>query len=116
MPGEHEPVTPSSLPVGGGGFPGEGYRLHVADVVETYVRGRVRRGEIVALTARNHRVVLNQFAEVADCKVSKLQARHVKRWQERYEHLAQATNLLLGEQPETEPPDDREVILPVDGR
>lgn len=65
--------------------------MHVADVVETYVRGRVRRGEIVALTARNHRVVLNQFAEVADCKVSKLQARHVKRWQERYEHLAQAT-------------------------
>lgn len=65
--------------------------MHVGDLVEPYVRGRVRQGEIVALTARNHRTVLGQFGSSADCPVDRLSDRHVRRWLEDYEHLAAST-------------------------
>lgn len=63
----------------------------VTEVVEPYIRGRVRQGEIVPLTARNHRTVLGQFATSADCEVGRLSERHVRRWLEEYEHLAAST-------------------------
>lgn len=55
-----------------------------------YVRGRVRRGEIAVLTARNHRMVLGQFAMAAPVAAVMTRA-HVRKWQDSIEHLAQAT-------------------------
>lgn len=63
----------------------------VGTTVEPYVRGRVRQGEITALTARNHRTILYQFATSAGCASSDLKERHVRRWLEDFEHLAQST-------------------------
>lgn len=65
--------------------------MRVEDIVEPYVRGRVRQGEIVPLTARNHRTVLGQFARSANCPAEKLSERHVRRWLEDYEHLSAST-------------------------
>lgn len=63
----------------------------VERLVEPYVRGRVRQGEVVPLTARNHRMILGQFASAAGCTPSQLSERHVRRWLESYEHLAAST-------------------------
>ena len=65
--------------------------MQVAEVVEPYVRGRVRQGEIVALTARNHRVVLGQFGASVRCETEQLSDRHVRRWLEDYDYLAAST-------------------------
>lgn len=65
--------------------------MQVADIVGIYIRGRVRQGEIVPLTARNHYGTLAGFAESANCDVSKLSERHVRRWLEDHEHLAAST-------------------------
>lgn len=64
--------------------------MGTAKLVDAYVRGRVRRGEIVTLTARNHWTVLMQFAEQAP-DPEKVTRRQVQKWQEAYEHLAQST-------------------------
>lgn len=64
--------------------------MQTAVLVEAYLRGRVRRGEIVALTARNQRTVLHQFADIAPMAGTITRAQ-VRKWQENYEHLAQAT-------------------------
>lgn len=63
----------------------------VGEIVEPYVRGRVRRGEIRPLTARNLRMVLGQFAQVNRVPVGSLSKRHVLRWLDSVEHLAQST-------------------------
>lgn len=63
----------------------------VQRTIEPYVRGRVRRGEIRPLTARNVRMVLNQFAAVNPVACSQLTKRHVERWLDSVEHLAQST-------------------------
>lgn len=63
----------------------------VADIVEPYVRGRVRRGEVRPLTARNIRMVLGQFVAVNPVECSRLSKRHVLRWLDSMEHLAQST-------------------------
>lgn len=60
-------------------------------IIEPYVRGRVRRGEIRPLTARNVRMVLGQFAKVNPVECSRLTKRHVDRWLDSIEHLAQST-------------------------
>lgn len=65
--------------------------MQALDIVEPYVRGRVRQGEIVALTARNHRTTLRQFAESAACETHTLSERHVRRWLEAYHYLAPST-------------------------
>lgn len=63
----------------------------VGDIVEPYIRGRVRRGEIRPLTARNLRMVLGQFAAANPVAVGSLSKRHVLRWLDSIEHLAQST-------------------------
>jgi integrase/recombinase XerD len=63
----------------------------LVEIVEPYVRGRVRQGEIVPLTARNHRGTLAGFASSAGCDSSRLSERHVRRWLESLEHLAPST-------------------------
>lgn len=63
----------------------------VGDYVESYVRGRVRRGEITVLTAKNVRTTLHGFAAVNQVEVSKLTRRHVVRWLDKTEHLAAST-------------------------
>lgn len=64
----------------------------VAGVVEGYVRGRVRRGEIRVSTARNVRMVLWQFADANPrVEIDRLQRRHVLRWLDSTESLAQST-------------------------
>jgi integrase/recombinase XerD len=65
--------------------------VRVAEIVEPYVRARVRQGQIVPLTARNQRGVLHHFARSADCDVDRLSERHVRRWLEHNEHLAAST-------------------------
>lgn len=65
--------------------------VEVEGLVEPYVRGRVRRGEIAVLTARNVRMVLGQFVAVNPVVVGRLQRRHVIRWLDTTEHLAQST-------------------------
>ena len=65
--------------------------MQVGELVEPYVRGRVRQGEIVVLTARNHRTVLVQFGRSAKCEVEQLSDRHVRRWLEDFDYLAAST-------------------------
>lgn len=65
--------------------------VQVGGLVEPYVRGRVRRGEIAVLTARNVRMVLGQFTAVNPTEVDRLSRRHVLRWLDTTEHLAQST-------------------------
>lgn len=89
-------MTPplARVPLGGealGGLGTEQCELLVGEIVEPYVRGRVRRGEIRTLTARNLRMVLHQFADVNQVEVSRLSKRHVLRYMESIEHLAQST-------------------------
>lgn len=58
--------------------------VRVRELITPYLRGRVRRGEIIALTARNHRTALDQFAEVCGNRpVSHISRREVERWMER---------------------------------
>lgn len=64
--------------------------MHTAVLVQMYVQGRVRRGEIVALTARNHRTILGQFAGfVPDPAL--VTRRQVEKWREAFDYLAQST-------------------------
>lgn len=63
----------------------------VQEIVGPYIAGRVAAGEIVVLTARNHRTVLGQFAVSAGCQLESLSTRHIRRWQHQSAHLAQAT-------------------------
>lgn len=65
--------------------------MQVAEIVGPYVRGRVRQGEIVALTARNHYTVLSQFGRSVDCPTARLSERHVRRWLEDYDYLSAST-------------------------
>lgn len=65
--------------------------MRLQEIVEPYVRGRVRRGEIRPLTARNVRMVLGQFAAINDVRVAAIKRRHVIRWLDSMEHLAQST-------------------------
>lgn len=65
--------------------------MKLGDLAHAYVRGRVKRGEIVVDTARNHRSTLGHFAEVTDVDPAKLRKRHVEKWLESLEHLAPST-------------------------
>ena len=65
--------------------------MQVVEIVEPYVRGRVRQGQIRPLTARGQRLILGHFADSASCNLQRLSERHVRRWLEQSEHLAQST-------------------------
>jgi site-specific recombinase XerD len=59
-------------------------------LVEMYLRQRVRTGEIRPLTARGQRTTLYQFAVVAP-QAHQINRRHIRTWQERFDHLSQST-------------------------
>lgn len=67
-------------------------RIVIGDFIEPFVRGRLRRHEIVPLTARNERCHLRSFADANPAiPVAKLDVRHVRRWLESIQHLAPNT-------------------------
>jgi len=62
------------------------------DLIEPYLRGRVRAHEIIPLTARNDRCILRHFAGVCGpVAPGVLNRRHVRRWIEALEPFAPAT-------------------------
>ena len=64
----------------------------VGDLVEPYLRGRLRAGEIVKLTARNDRCALRQFAEACGERLVATVGRgEGRRWLESLDGLAPAT-------------------------
>lgn len=67
----------------------------IPDLIEPYLRGRVRAHEIIPLTARNDRCILRHFAGACGCSgpvvPGALNRRHVRRWIEALEPFAPAT-------------------------
>jgi len=67
-------------------------RTLIVDFIEPFVRGRLRRHEIVRVTAQNERCHLRSFADANPrVPVAKLDVRHVRRWLESIQHLAPNT-------------------------
>src|SRR4051812_20929908 len=67
-------------------------KASVRQLAHAYLRERVARGEITALSGRNHRSALELFAEVVgDKPVVDITARDVERWLETRQHLRQST-------------------------
>jgi site-specific recombinase XerD len=65
---------------------------NLGGLVDPYVSGRLRRHEITALTARNDRAILRQFASaLGPLPAERLQPRHIHHWLETIEALAPAT-------------------------
>lgn len=64
--------------------------MNTAALVHMYVHARIRCGEIVPLTGRNHYMILSQFALLAPIPAA-ITKRHVRKWQDSIEHLAQST-------------------------
>src|SRR5437879_3199220 len=64
----------------------------IDELIETYLRERTRRHEIVDLTARNQRSALRSLVPVLGGRqVDRLTARDIERWLEGREHLAAAS-------------------------
>jgi len=64
----------------------------IPDLIEPYLRGRVRAHEIIPLTARNDRCILRHFAGVCGpVPPPALNRRHLRRWIEALEPFAPAT-------------------------
>lgn len=64
----------------------------LADLVNPYLRERVKRRELTKDTARNHYTALMQFARLYGRRpVANLSRRDVERWLEEYGHLAAGT-------------------------
>lgn len=64
----------------------------IPDLIEPYLRGRVRAHEIIPLTARNDRCILRHFAGVCGpVAPGSLNRRHIRRWIEALEPFAPAT-------------------------
>jgi site-specific recombinase XerD len=64
----------------------------LGSAVSTYLRGRVGRGELDPMTARNHRSTLNGLADhYGPHPVENLKRRHIERWMETRGHLKPST-------------------------